>query len=266
MNIPSIQRAALALSFALAAGTSFAAESDVRVPAPVARGDGGAGRVLAALRKAHPGTSFDSVTSTPIAGLYQVKMGDNYAYVGATDTRYMVFGRLFDIRTLRDLTPGGAQATERAAPSQVPTPAPAPAPVRLQDLPLTDALKEVHGNGARKMAVFSDPLCAHCRRLDSQLRLLRDVTIYYFIVPFQGDELPETVWCAPDRMAAWRAAMNGTLVPGSAKCATPLERNTELATRFRVQGTPTVLFEGGRRIEGYVEAREIEAYLEHRER
>lgn len=217
--------------------------------------DAAAARVLAALRQAHPGTRFDSVTSTPITGVYQVKMGSNYAYVGAGNTRHMVFGRLFDIRSLRDLTPASAEVTDSSN-------EPAPAPVRFKELPLADAIKEVHGSGTRRMVLFSDPQCPYCRRLDGELGKLKDVTIYTFVVPFQGEELPLAVWCTSDRLAAWRAAMAGTLAPAEGgKCANPLERNRALAGRLGVQGTPTMLFEDGKRIGGYAGAPEIDTHL-----
>jgi energy-coupling factor transporter ATP-binding protein EcfA2 len=48
---------------------------------------------------------------------------------------------------------------------------------------LADALTEVRGKGTRRLAIFSDPDCPYCRRLEAELRGLDDVTIHTFLMP-----------------------------------------------------------------------------------
>ena len=114
------------------------------------------------------------------------------------------------------------------------------------------------------MIVFSDPACPYCRQLEPELEKLNDVTIYTFLVPFQGLALPSAIWCAADRQKAWRQYMlqgDRTLLATAASCAHPLERNLALAQRLKVRGTPTLFYADGRRSDGYVEAAEIEQRL-----
>ena len=121
------------------------------------------------LKQQYPSTSFKNVRSTPISGIFEVQMGENLAYIDAS-TRYFMFGRLYDMPQQQDLTEGRLAEISRIDVSQ---------------FPLADAIKTVKGNGTRVLYVFSDPDCPFCKRLESSLRNLTDVTIYTFLYPLE---------------------------------------------------------------------------------
>ena len=213
-------------------------------------------RLLASLKKAYPGTQFTNVSRTPVAGLYEVWMGSNVAFVSDKDLRYLVFGRLFDGTSGQDLTAAKLAEAERRETESV--------KVSLDQLPLADAIKTVRGDGSRVMAVFSDPGCPYCRRLEPELSKLDNVTIYTFLLPFQGAAAPAAIWCAADREVAWRRYMLDNDSSGlsvGTNCANPLDRNLAMARRLAVRGTPTIFFADGGRLDGYTDVAQIEVRL-----
>ena len=203
------------------------------------------------LQALYPSTRFGAVNPTPWPGVFEVVMGTNLAYVDQSG-QYFLFGHLYDMKSQRDLTAERKDLLAR---------------VDFDKLPLLDAMKEVRGNGTRALAIFSDPDCPYCQKLETDLRSLTNVTIYTFLMPLvslhpAAHSKAVSVWCAKDRIAAWHAAMwRGESIP-QADCPHPVDRNVALGERLGINGTPTLIAADGRMLPGAASKDQIEAWLQ----
>jgi thiol:disulfide interchange protein DsbC len=178
-----------------------------------------------------------------------------------------VDAHLFDTQSMSDLTgPKLVQANKAKGPDEAPQnyqPTEA-GPIRFEQLPLSDAIKTVHGTGQRRLAVFSDPNCPYCKQLEAELSSLDNITIYTFLLPFLGETKPIAIWCAADHAAAWRRLMldgDDSLLNNGGTCDHPIGRNLALARRLGVQRTPTLIWADGTRSEGFVGRAVLESRL-----
>ncbi|EYC50228.1 disulfide isomerase [Hylemonella gracilis str. Niagara R] len=199
--------------------------------------------------------AIDEVRALPLTGgtsLYEVRVGQDIFYTDAQG-RHLIQGQIIDLESKRNLT---EERTEQLT------------AVRFQDLPFDDAFIIRRGKGERQLAVFSDPECGYCRRLERELAGIDNVTIHVFLYPVlgpQSTEKSQAVWCtAPaQRAQVWLDWMlKGTPPAAQANCPQrnldALARNLEFGRKHRIQGTPTLFFANDARAPGALSARQIE--------
>jgi thiol:disulfide interchange protein DsbC len=193
---------------------------------------------------------IDEVTKTAIPGLYEFRIGSE-VYYSDEQGNYVISGQIIDTRTRVNLT------EERINKLTA---------VDFKALPLKDAMVWKQGTGERKLVVFADPNCGYCKKFERDLQSVKDVTVYTFLYPILGGDSPEkskAIWCAKDSTNTWRDWMiKGTPIPESANCdASVLERNHALGQRFRINGTPGLVFEDGRKQAGAMNTEQLEKQL-----
>ncbi|MFZ2648511.1 MAG: DsbC family protein [Burkholderiaceae bacterium] len=194
---------------------------------------------------------IDEVNKTPISGMYELRVGAEIFY---TDEQghHLIDGQMIDTRTRTNLTEARLNKINA---------------IDFASLPLKDAVVWKAGSGARKIAVFADPNCGYCKRFERDLQRVKDVTVYTFLIPILGGDSPEksrNIWCAKDSTLAWRNWMLEGVTPARAmgECdGGAIERNTALARKYRVNGTPAVVFEDGKRVPGAMSTEQIEKQL-----
>jgi len=195
------------------------------------------------------GAPVTSVTKTPYLGLYEVYADGQIIYTDEKVSALLV-GSLIDGKTMKNVT------TERMQKLTA---------IKFSELPLALAVKQVRGDGKRVFATFEDPNCGYCKKLAQELRKLDDVTVYTFIIPILGQDSSDksrAIWCSADRNKAWNDWITAGVQPGGGQCDTAaLQKNLDLANRYRIQGTPTMFFSNGERAPGYMVAAQIEQRL-----
>ncbi|HXR57974.1 MAG TPA: DsbC family protein [Burkholderiales bacterium] len=193
------------------------------------------------------GVKVEGVQPSPLPGIYEVRLqtldGPKIVYSDEKGS-YVFTGRLIDVKAERDLTEERLQKLST---------------IEFSQLPLDLAVKVQRGNGKRVLAMFSDPYCPYCRRLEQTLLQIDDLTVYVFMYPVIRPDLADhsrAVWCSKDRAKAWieLAANEKPKVPtASASCANPVDKVLELGRSLRVNGTPTLYFANGEKASGGME-------------
>lgn len=207
------------------------------------------------LKERLPELPVQSMKAAPMPGWYEVFSGNRLFYVDEK-ADFILVGAIVDAKTKRNLTEERIRDLMR---------------VKFDILPFEDAIKIVKGNGARKLAVFEDPDCPYCKKVEADIEKLNNFTLYVFLYPIEqlhadATEKSKKVWCAKDRAKAWQDLMLKNQVPkNKGDCETPIGRNIALANQLNISGTPALIFEDGRLAPGAIPKEQIEKFMQEAE-
>jgi len=210
-------------------------------------------KIREALTKRLPNLpAINSVTKTPMNGLYEVRFGETELLYTDAAGDYILQGVLVDLKAKRNLTQERMDQL-----SAIP----------FDQLPFKDAFTIKRGNGKRQIAVFEDPNCGFCKRFERDMMNVNDITLHIFLYPILGPDSTlksKAIWCAKDRGRAFEDWMlNETPLDTKAvNCDTAaLDRNIEFGKKHRISGTPALFFTDGTRVPGAISAAEVEKRL-----
>ena len=194
------------------------------------------------------GVKVEAVRKTPYFGLYEVVVDNEILY---TDEKmnYIFSGNIIDGKSMQNMTK--RRLLELSG-------------IKWENLPLEAAVKTMRGNGKRVLVTFSDPNCPYCKRFEKDLAKVDDITIYTFLYPILSQDSidkSKAVWCSADKSKAWNELMLNGTAPAAARCDTPIEKNIEFGHKYRVNGTPTLIFANGERVPGAISAEQVEKLL-----
>lgn len=219
-----------------------------------AEGDKQQAEIKARVMKQLPGKEITAVNMTPMKGIFEVVMAGNMIVYTDAKADFLIFGDMVDVARRKSVT------EERLAELRK---------VDFAKLPLDLAIKEVRGDGSRQLAVFSDPDCPFCKRLEQEgLKDISNITIYTFLMPLaelHPDAMRKSrvIWCASDKVAAWKNWIFTEKLPEPAKadCENPVAQIVQLGAKLGISGTPGLIFASGRLVPGAIPREDIEKLL-----
>lgn len=198
------------------------------------------------LKQSFPELTVENISPSPISNLYQVTAGAAIVYV-TKDGRYLISGDIIDLKDQQK------NITERA---------------RKQA-----RLSGINAIGKDNMIVFSpkDPKytitvftdidCGYCRKLQSEIPELnaKGIAVQYLAFPRTGPNTPTfekmvKIWCAKDKTKAiadpTQSLDKFPTIPGCSDQT--VLKQMQLGLMMGVAGTPTIIFEDGTMLPGYL--------------
>jgi len=205
-----------------------------------------------------PTAKIGAPEPTAVEGIHRVKVGTGYVYLEATG-RYAFTGDLLDLKEGTNLTKTRRDRDRLSM---------------LARFPESDrVVYPAEGEEKATITVFTDPTCPYCRRLHTELPVLRKAGVAVSYVPFPregpqskaADQL-RTVWCASDRREALDIAKgireaNGPSSATDCPAAAAVAAGYQLGVEVGVRGTPAIVMPDGQMIQGYRPAKDLTLML-----
>ena len=214
--------------------------------------------IRSGIAKKFPNANVESVIKTQYLGLYEIVV-DGQLFYADENFNYLIDGNIIDTNSMTNMTAVRQRDLEEVKLKKLAFP--------FEQLPFEMAFKKVKGNGSRKIAVFSDPDCPFCKRLEQSFTKLDNVTIYIFLYPLKqlhpkAPEVARAIWCSPDRVKAWDDYMLKGVAPKAAgTCDNPVDKVVDFGQSKQISGTPTLFFADGKRVPGAIPVERIEEIL-----
>lgn len=196
-------------------------------------------------KKSFPDKKIESLTPTPIKGVYEVYTGNDLFYY-APDANLLVYGNIVNKEGV-NLTHDNL--LNKMAP-------------KMAQLPLDKALKV--GNGKIVIVEFMDPDCSHCRDAYRFFSQRKDVTVYVFLLPLFQTSFAKIkhILCAADSLKMYEEVMQGKFddknkklaVCADGKADDIIKNNMRLASQIGLKGTP-LFYVKGQVVDGFIPAK-----------
>jgi len=214
--------------------------------------DQGAESVRESMNLLLPGLPLGEITPSPIAGIYEVVIGQKISYVSA-DGHYLIQGTLIDLELQKNLTEPRLNKIKADA---------------MAALDENNMLSFGPKDAKHTVTVFTDIDCGYCRKLHKEIDSYgeKGIRIRYLFYPRAGvgsDSFKKavSVWCADDSKQAMTLAKSGKPIELKT-CDNPVQHDMKLGEQMGVNGTPAMVLENGKMIPGYVPAGRLGAILD----
>lgn len=195
-----------------------------------------------------PSAPTAQISKSPVEGLYQVIVGPNVIYMTA-DTEFLFNGNMIELATRENLT----ESAKNEARKQT-----------LESIPAESMIEfPAKGDTKATITVFTDIDCPYCKKFHKDVPKLNEegIAVRYLAFPRSGVDTPSyqkmvSVWCSDDPVKSLDDAKKGA-DPQTKSCDNPVKEHMAQAQLFGINGTPTIIFEDGNMVPGYVPAEEL---------
>lgn len=214
--------------------------------------------VQAIITQQYPFIQAINTTYLPNVDLYEIKIagGSKLAYTNKNVSYILVDGEIFNPSSKENVSSTRAKAYISGL---------------VRSLPYTEAINVKHGDGSRRIAIFTDPDCPYCKMTDTDIFYFMkndNITFSYFMNPLNIDghqDAPlkaKKIWCSDNKEQAWTEWMTQNKLPDNAgDCQNPVEANKKLAMGLGFDSTPVLLFDNGETWSGKITPEKIRELL-----
>ena len=204
-----------------------------------------------------PGINVSSVSDSPVAGVYEVIVNSNVAYI-SQNGRYVFQGELFDLHFNVNLSENKREIARRDILSEV---------NQAQSIifsPPSENVKHV-------ITIFTDLDCGYCRKFHGEIDMVNDlgIKVQYLFYPRTGPDTDswykaEKVWCSGnfERNNLLTKAKLGDDLDLDTCDDTPVAQHYQLGKKVGVIGTPAIYSSSGSHLGGYLSPIELLTKLE----
>lgn len=208
--------------------------------------------VAVALKKARPDMPIQDIKPSKMPGFYEVSIGEGRILYVTDDARHFFMGDLFKVDTdgFTNLTEQDREVARKKLIDSVDQ----------KDMivfsPPQDKVKA-------SITVFTDVDCPYCRKFHQEVPELNSmgIAVRYLAYPRAGVgsvayKKMVSAWCSDDPHTALTQAKAGHDIEART-CPNPVAKEFELGNEVGVTGTPTLVFEDGTLIPGYLPAKTL---------
>jgi len=196
------------------------------------------------LRQLQPDLAIESVSASPMPGLYEVRMDGGRVIYASADGRFVINGHLLQLDNGKMVNLTQQQEMQALT-------------AQLDAIPREKMVIFGPEKPKTHITVFTDTDCGYCQKLHSEVAELnrRGVEVRYLAFPrggigSAGYRTLVNVWCAKDRQEAMTRAKSRLSVP-VAECQDPVREQYALGQRIGIEGTPAIILANGQLIPGY---------------
>lgn len=210
-----------------------------------------------------PKEIINYVGKTQFPGMYIVFL-ENYSVSILTDknAKFFMTGNYVDSLNNKNLTEEIKEKYQK---------------IDISQIDKNDAIVDKKGNGKNIIYIMTDANCGFCQKLEKEtISQLKNVTIYSLPVSIlqpgrDMDKKVKTVLCKneSEQSKLWSDLLinkKGDIGNIDCKKANVLESNTQLMSKLKLNGTPTIIFPNGKFVPGWAPADILQKKIEENQK